>query len=903
MDGRPVPIVVRNHENRKFELDEAALRDVLLSPEVGDKPVCVVAVAGAYRKGKSFLLNFLVKFCINKGLPNWLGDLSQPLEGFVWSGSIKGQTTGIEIWSKPFFFTKRTGEEVAVILMDTQGTFDTDTPQDSTFIFALTLLASSVTVYNIMNNIQEDDLMNLQMFSAYGALAQQNDQSSRAFQKLLFLVRDWSFAQEYPYGHENGQRVLEEKLKVKQGQDDPVRQRLRDGLRQSFEELECYLMPHIGLKFNDSSFDGRRNQLDERFVEHLQLLVPHLLAPERLVVKRSAVRRGQPATGEEVVELIKTYMAAFQEKNLIEPVNLVELMSRVCSEGACKIALAAYKKAMDSIICLEGKNDTASTLLDNHFAAKDEAIAVYVRENKYAKNKGLFPVADEIKQLLEAQIDELFRREVEARSCSEAAYKKAFEAYQHDMDEMNCPGGEFLDASVLMNSFITAKNKAIRIYDQENKYADSSENFPVVNETRARLEMVMESMYSDHMEANERKQKASQCSSAAKMEALSVYKSAMDLVIGTDKALDTSTLMEHHSTSKANATQAYAMENQYTKDSELFPVVNEIKAQLESEIEGLFSDYSEKNQVKLRQCSLAAKEKALKAYEESMDLLIRSHTEVLDASTLKKLHLISKIKATQAFDKKNQCAQRSELSHVVKEIRAQLEREIEEKMSVYMKTNEARLHTNFIRVKSFSAKVLVLGAKGVGKTCLINRYSSDNFSPQKLKAGVEFTSVTTRAGGYDVKFQLLDTAGQEAFRNMPPQLYRGARAAIIVYAVSDADSFKSVKTRIEELQDKLNNKLVMVLVGNKLDLVGSAAPGTSQAVSAKDAAKLARVFNASFIECSALTNEGVNEAFDLIALGLAKEEKTNDILEAERLLTIKLSSKKDEEPKKSSCPC
>ncbi|XP_047736170.1 atlastin-2-like [Hyalella azteca] len=298
MDGRPVPIVVRNHETRKFELDEAALRGVLLSPEVGDKPICVVAVAGAYRKGKSFLLNFLVKYCINKGSPNWLGDLSQPLEGFVWSGSMKGQTTGIEIWSKPFFFTKRTGEEVAVILMDTQGTFDTDTPQDSTFIFALTLLASSVTVYNIMHNIEESDLMHLQSFSAYGALAQQNDQGSRAFQKLLFLVRDWSFAQEHPYGHEDGQRVLEKKLEVKQGQNSAP-QRLRDGLRQSFEELECYLMPHIGLKIKDSSFDGRRNQLDERFVEHLQLLVPRLLAPENLVLKRSAVRRGQPATGEE----------------------------------------------------------------------------------------------------------------------------------------------------------------------------------------------------------------------------------------------------------------------------------------------------------------------------------------------------------------------------------------------------------------------------------------------------------------------------------------------------------------------------------------------------------------------------------------------------------------------------
>ncbi|KAA0186961.1 hypothetical protein HAZT_HAZT004024 [Hyalella azteca] len=107
-------------------------------------------------------------------------------------------TTGISIWSEPFLFIKSTGEKVAVILMDTQGTFDLETSaqhaalartflvshfwQESTFIFALTLLASSVTVYNLMNQIQEDDLMNLQTFSSYCVLAQENSQGTRSFQ-------------------------------------------------------------------------------------------------------------------------------------------------------------------------------------------------------------------------------------------------------------------------------------------------------------------------------------------------------------------------------------------------------------------------------------------------------------------------------------------------------------------------------------------------------------------------------------------------------------------------------------------------------------------------------------------------------------------------------------------------
>ncbi|XP_018017003.2 atlastin-2-like [Hyalella azteca] len=306
MSGHPVPIVVQNKETREFELDEEALRGVLLRPEVGDKPVCVVAVAGAFRTGKSFLLNFLVKYCVNEGSPNWLGDPSQPLEGFVWSTGMEGQTAGIFIWSEPFtIYAKPSGKEVAVILMDTQGTFDTQTSlRDSTYIFALTLLTSSVTVYNLMNNIREDDLMNLQTFSTYGASAQKEIKESRAFQNLLFLVRDWNFPQQHPCGHEGGQVVLEKVLgqlgeKAEKPMHESARQRLRQGLRQSFEKLECYLMPHIGSgPAEDSNFDGRPNQLSPKFVEHIRLLVPRLLAPERLVVKRSAARRGQPATGD-----------------------------------------------------------------------------------------------------------------------------------------------------------------------------------------------------------------------------------------------------------------------------------------------------------------------------------------------------------------------------------------------------------------------------------------------------------------------------------------------------------------------------------------------------------------------------------------------------------------------------
>lgn len=62
MDGHPVPVLVQSEETGNFELDEEALEEVLLNPRIADKYVCVLAVAGAFRKGKSFLLDFLLRY-------------------------------------------------------------------------------------------------------------------------------------------------------------------------------------------------------------------------------------------------------------------------------------------------------------------------------------------------------------------------------------------------------------------------------------------------------------------------------------------------------------------------------------------------------------------------------------------------------------------------------------------------------------------------------------------------------------------------------------------------------------------------------------------------------------------------------------------------------------------------
>uniref|UniRef100_A0A8B9VQM7 GB1/RHD3-type G domain-containing protein n=1 Tax=Anas zonorhyncha TaxID=75864 RepID=A0A8B9VQM7_9AVES len=161
----PVQVLIVK-DDHSFELDEAALNRILLSEAVRDKEVVAVSVAGAFRKGKSFLMDFMLRYMYNKrwGGVDWVGDYNEPLTGFSWRGGSERETTGIQIWSEVFLVDKPDGKKVAVLLMDTQGTFDSQsTLRDSATVFALSTMISSIQVYNLSQNVQEDDLQHLQV--------------------------------------------------------------------------------------------------------------------------------------------------------------------------------------------------------------------------------------------------------------------------------------------------------------------------------------------------------------------------------------------------------------------------------------------------------------------------------------------------------------------------------------------------------------------------------------------------------------------------------------------------------------------------------------------------------------------------------------------------------------------
>ena len=118
------------------------------------------------------------------------------------------------------------------------------------------------------------------------------------------------------------------------------------------------------------------------------------------------------------------------------------------------------------------------------------------------------------------------------------------------------------------------------------------------------------------------------------------------------------------------------------------------------------------------------------------------------------------------------------------------------------------------------AKVVLLGSQGVGKTSLILRYTTRVFSPTPAAATIG-SSLHTRKlvqDGVTVKLQIWDTAGQERFRSMAPIYYRGAHVCVLVYDVSDRQSFEDVRSWLEELGKTVPKETVIYVVGSKVDL-------------------------------------------------------------------------------------
>jgi len=343
IQGQPVKII--EIIEGEFKLNEKELQNILHHPKAKSKKVCVLSVAGAFRKGKSFLLNFILRYLTGGGRDNWIGSDDEPLTGFHWRRGATRDTTGILMWSEPFIMKRESSkEEIAVLIMDTQGAFDSHgTVKECTTVFALSIMLSSVQVYNILATLQENDLQHLQFSNGYGKLALK-DSNVTPFQRLIFLIRDWPYKEDHPYGFVGGSEVLKEVLEIKEDQKEEIKD-LRVDLKSSFKSLECFLMPHPGLEMveNKDSDNGMLKNMRPDFKIQVKCFIESTFSPYIQVKEIN----GEEITSERLFEYFKVFCRTIKSGDLPEIKSLFDATAQINNEGAKANSIKFYKSAMD----------------------------------------------------------------------------------------------------------------------------------------------------------------------------------------------------------------------------------------------------------------------------------------------------------------------------------------------------------------------------------------------------------------------------------------------------------------------------------------------------------------------------------------------------------------------------
>ncbi|ELP87270.1 rab11, putative [Entamoeba invadens IP1] len=162
-----------------------------------------------------------------------------------------------------------------------------------------------------------------------------------------------------------------------------------------------------------------------------------------------------------------------------------------------------------------------------------------------------------------------------------------------------------------------------------------------------------------------------------------------------------------------------------------------------------------------------------------------------------------------------------------------------------------------------SFKIVVVGDSGVGKTCLCQRYVNNGFTGgDKPTIGVNLSYSMLKISGTMIKVELWDTAGLEKFQTIPSLFYRGSIGAIVVYDLTNRESFSHVQSWIEKYQElggMTNIPRSILLIGNKSDVLQEREIESQEG---EDLAKSMKTLNTYFFETSAKSGKNVTESFN-----------------------------------------
>lgn len=200
---------------------------------------------------------------------------------------------------------------------------------------------------------------------------------------------------------------------------------------------------------------------------------------------------------------------------------------------------------------------------------------------------------------------------------------------------------------------------------------------------------------------------------------------------------------------------------------------------------------------------------------------------------------------------------------------------------------------------SKTIKIVLLGEGRVGKTSLALRFVHNTFNhSQQATSQASFLAKQVTVGDQQVELAIWDTAGQERFHALGPIYYRDAQAALLVYDITDADSFSRVQTWVQELRQMVGPSIVIAIAANKQDLQ------KEQTVSTQESETYAASIHALHVGTSAKTGEGLQDVFQAIAdhvVARSPSQGTRQRRPAGRLVVVDDSGVLPQSNTKSAC--
>lgn len=168
-------------------------------------------------------------------------------------------------------------------------------------------------------------------------------------------------------------------------------------------------------------------------------------------------------------------------------------------------------------------------------------------------------------------------------------------------------------------------------------------------------------------------------------------------------------------------------------------------------------------------------------------------------------------------------------------------------------------------------KFILIGASGVGKTCLMNRFTDEIFeNEQQYTIGVDFKIKTINLDGLEVKIHIWDTAGQEKFRAIISNYYRGAHGILVVFDMTNKESFLSLEGWIKEVRKNTKENVEILILGNKIDNETEICITDEEIESFLTENNISKD---SFIKTSAKEDVKVNYAFETLTRKLVNKVK------------------------------